>query len=117
MELYILRHGIAVELDAAGGTDSERALTSEGERKVWRIAEAMEKMELVFDAILSSPYVRARQTAEIVAEAYKSRKKLQLADELKPGGEQRELIERLKRLRPEPGSVLLVGHEPYLSEL
>ena len=84
----------------------------------WRqIAEAMEALELSFDLILSSPYLRARQTAEIVAEAFKARKRLELSDSLTPGGSTKKLVELLNRLQPSPESVLLVGHEPYLSGL
>jgi phosphohistidine phosphatase len=118
MNLYILRHGIAVEPGTPGyEKDADRPLTPEGERKLLQIAEAMESLDLTFDLILSSPYLRARQTAEIVAEALKARKKLELSDSLTPGGSARKLLETLNRLQPPPENVLLVGHEPYLSGL
>lgn len=118
MDVYLLRHGLAVDRDTrAFAEDSERPLTPKGERKLWQVAEAMEALELSFDLILSSPFVRARQTAEIVAEAFNARKKLQFSDSLTPGGNAKELIELLNRLEPAPEAVLLVGHEPYLSEL
>ena len=118
MEIYILRHGIAVEPGTAGyADDSERPLTSKGERKLTRITEAMKAMELSFDRILSSPYVRARQTAEIVAEAFGAAKKLDFSDHLTPNGSSKKLIEFLNQIEPLPNSVLLVGHEPHLSGL
>ena len=118
MKLYILRHGIAVEPGTPGyAKDADRPLTPEGERKLRQIAEAMEALELSFDLILASPYLRARQTAEIIAEALKARKKLELSDSLTPGGSVKKLVELLNRLQPSPESVLLVGHEPYLSGL
>jgi phosphohistidine phosphatase len=118
MNIYVLRHGIAVELGTAGFTkDAERPLTPEGERKLRQIAAAMDALELSFDLVLSSPYVRARQTAECVAAALKARKRLELADCLKPSGSTTKLVDLLNRLKPVPESVLLVGHEPYLSEL
>ena len=118
MNLYILRHGIAVESGTPGyERDADRPLTPEGERKLGQIAEAMQQLELSFDVILSSPYLRARQTAEIVAEALNARKKLELSDALTPGGSTRKLVEYLNRLDPVPENVLLVGHEPYLSGL
>jgi phosphohistidine phosphatase len=118
MNLYILRHGIAVEPGSPGyAKDADRALTPEGERKLRRITEAMEALDLSFDLILSSPYLRARQTAEIVAEAHKARKRLDYSDSLTPGGSTKKLVEYLDRLQPPPDSVLLVGHEPYLSGL
>ena len=118
MNLYLLRHGIAVEPGTPGyEKDADRPLTPEGERKLWQIAEAMEALELSFDLILSSPYLRARQTAEIVAEALKARKRLELSDSLTPGGSTKKLVDLLNRLQPPPDNVLLVGHEPYLSGL
>jgi phosphohistidine phosphatase len=118
MNLYILRHGIAVEPGTPGyEKDADRPLTQEGERKLWQVAEAMEALELSFDLILSSPYLRARQTAEIVAEALKARKRLELSDSLAPGGSTKKLVELLNRHQPPPDNVLLVGHEPYLSGL
>lgn len=118
MTLYILRHGIAVEPGTTGyEKDADRPLTPEGERKLGQIAEAMKALELTFDLILSSPYLRARQTAEIVAEAFQARKKLQFSSSLACGGDTKELVSYLNRLRPYPEHVLLVGHEPYLSGL
>ena len=118
MKLYVLRHGIAVEPGTPGyANDADRPLTPEGERKLRQIAEAMEALELSFDLILSSPYLRARQTAEIIAEGLKAHKKLELSDSLTPGGSTKKLVELLNRLQPSPESVLLVGHEPYLSGL
>ena len=117
MNLYILRHGIAVEHGAAGyENDDERPLTGKGERKMRAIAEAIKALEISFDLILSSPLVRARQTAEIVAEALKARKRLELTDTLAPRDSAKPLIEYLK----DQGAVddaLLVGHEPFLSRL
>lgn len=117
MNLYILRHGIAVEHGAAGyEDDDQRPLTGKGERKIWVITEAMKALEISFDSILSSPLVRARQTAEIVAEALKAKKRMELTDTLSPQESAKPLIEYLD----EQGSVddvLLVGHEPFLSRL
>ena len=68
MNLYILRHGIAAERGTPGyANDADRPLTPEGERKLQLVAAAIKALELGFDLILSSPYLRARQTAEVVA--------------------------------------------------
>jgi phosphohistidine phosphatase len=118
MNLFILRHGLAVEPGSAGfANDSDRPLTPKGERKLWKIAQAMEDLDLSFDWILSSPYLRARQTAEIVAEGLDLRKKLELCEPLTPAGSVKKLIQQIDQRRPRPIDVLLVGHEPYLSEL
>ena len=117
MEIYILRHGIAVERGTPGyKKDNERPLTKEGEEKMHQIADAMLAMGLKFDLILSSPYVRARQTAEIIAEALRTRTKIEFSETLTPSGNARKLIERLNHINPDYQNVLLVGHEPHLSE-
>jgi phosphohistidine phosphatase len=114
MNLYILRHGIAADLES---TDANRPLTAKGERKLAQVIEGMETMELTFDLILSSPVLRARQTAEMVARAFKARRDLQWSEALATGSGPRRVVEALAQIRPEPENVLLVGHEPTLSEL
>ena len=118
MNLYLLRHGIAAEPGMAGfQPDAERPLTPKGENRLRTAAKAMAKLDLSFDLILSSPFLRAKQTAEIIARNFKLRKKLAFSDDLTPTGNPRLLIQELNRFRPEPENVLLVGHEPYLGKL
>jgi phosphohistidine phosphatase len=118
MKLYVLRHGIAVMRDDLDvGDDSERQLTSKGKRQLRQTAVAMKKMGLRFDLILSSLYLRAKQTAEIVAASLKLEKRLKFSEALAPGGSPKSLIRQLNEMKPAPGNVLLVGHEPYLSRL
>ena len=118
MNLFIFRHGLAVEHGSPGySDDASRPLTVEGKAKLRDIARAMEKLVLNFDVILSSPYRRALQTAKITAEKLDLEKKLAFSDELAPGGSAKELIHHINQIKPRPENVLLVGHEPYLSEL
>ena len=118
MNLYVLRHGIAVEPGPPGcEKDSERPLTPKGKRQLRQIAAAMKKMDLRFDLILSSPFLRAKQTAEIIAKNFKLRKKLAFSEDLTPAGNPRLLIQQLNQFHPEPENILLVGHEPYLGKL
>jgi len=117
MDLYILRHAIAVERGTPGyASDADRPLTAEGERKLRKVVRAMERLKLSFDLVLSSPYVRARRTAEIVAGALGCRQKLKLSEHL-AANDSRQFIQLLRTKRPLPRSVLIVGHEPYLSRL
>jgi len=118
MNIYLLRHGIAVEPGTTGyESDSERPLTAKGKNRLRAAARAMEELGLSFDLILSSPLLRAKQTAEIIAGHLKLRKKLAFSDHLAPAGNPRLLIQQLNQSRPEPENVLLVGHEPYLGKL
>jgi phosphohistidine phosphatase len=114
MEIYILRHGIAVDRGTLGyKKDSDRPLTNEGEEKMHQIAKAILAMDLKFDLILSSPYVRAQQTAQIVAAELDE--EVTLTEFLVPNGNALELIRELNDEKPQ--RVLLVGHEPHLSGL
>lgn len=118
MNLYLLRHGIAVEPGTVGyESDSERPLTAKGRERLRVAARAMEELRVSFDLILSSPFLRAKQSAEIIAKDLKLRKRLAFSDDLTPAGDPRLLIQQLNQFRPEPKSVLLVGHEPYLGKL
>lgn len=118
MNLFLLRHGVAVERDKlCYPDDSLRPLTADGRRKLRRIAAGMRLLELRFDIWLSSPYVRARQTAEIVAKAFHARNKLEFEIDLTPAGSARRLLRRLVDKRAMAENILLVGHEPYLGEL
>ena len=81
MNLYLLRHGIAVDPSKPGiARDAERPLLPKGKRRLRQIAEAMGALGISFDVILSSPYERAKQTAEIVAKSLKQRKRLKFSD-------------------------------------
>lgn len=118
MNLYILRHGIAAEPGSPGSAqDSQRPLTPKGRRKLRGIAESMKALDLKFDLILSSPFLRARQTAEIVAKVLRCTRRLEFTDRLAPSESPARCVELLARLAPPLNDVLLVGHEPYLSEL
>ncbi|MEI8289226.1 MAG: phosphohistidine phosphatase SixA [Verrucomicrobiota bacterium] len=121
MNLFILRHGIASDPGEDGLAkdlkDADRPLSTKGKQRMWRITEAMRTMELTFDAVVSSPLLRARQTAQIVTEALELRRKLVLTDQLAPTGSPRLLIEQLNAQSPRAENLLFVGHEPYLSEL
>ena len=120
MNLFILRHGIAADLGDPGLpkdlTDADRPLTAKGKKKLWRATGAMQALGLRFDVVLSSPLLRAMQTAQIVAGAMELRKKLVLTDSLAPGGSPKALIDQINQLEPRAKNILLVGHEPYLSK-
>lgn len=118
MELYLLRHGIAVEAGARGFEDDfARPLTPKGRRQLRKTSVAIKKLAKNFDLILSSPLVRAKQTAEIIAKELKLKKRLRFTNALAPGGAPRIWLRQLEREKPAPERVLLVGHEPDLSQL
>jgi phosphohistidine phosphatase len=114
--LFFLRHGIAVEAGAKGcKQDSDRYLTAEGRQKLLQVAAALTVLEVSFDLVFSSPYVRARQTAELIAKKLGLTRELRLTEHLQPGGSFKALLQEIRRLKPAPASLLFVGHEPDLS--
>lgn len=120
MNLFILRHGLAAALGDSGLPkdlkDADRPLTAKGKQKLWRTTAAMQALGLQFDVVISSPLLRATQTAQIVTEALELRRKLILTDNLAPGGDPQALVEQIKGLEPRMKNILLVGHEPDLSK-
>ncbi len=112
MQLYFLRHGLAEWPEWDPARDHERPLTKEGVKKMKAIAQAIARLDPKFDAILSSPYTRAWQTADIVANALglEARAEPRLA----PGFNIESLTE-IVRVNAEAKSLLLIGHEPTFS--
>jgi phosphohistidine phosphatase len=109
---------MAVEPGTRGFTrDADRPLLPEGEERLRDAARAMQALRLEFDMILSSPLVRARQTAEVIAKAFGASKKMTFSEMLTPAGNVEELVDLINSRRPQPEDVLLVGHEPHLSGL
>ena len=115
MKLYILRHGDAVEHGDPRYKENDRPLTPKGIQRTKQLAHVLREMEISFDAILTSPLARARETAEIVARGLKSHDNLRFCEHLAPSGSMEELVHQVNMIRPAPKSVVLVGHEPYLS--
>ena len=117
MILYFLRHGIAAEKPEWKGSDSDRPLTKEGIRKMKKAAKGMRGLGLDVNWILTSPYRRAYHTAQIVAKELKAVKNLRVAKTLAPDGDPKALLRRLALDFRSWETVLLVGHDPYLSRM
>ena len=118
MELFVLRHGIAVEPGTPGFEDEfTRPLIPKGKRQLRQSCFALRKMKLHFDLIVSSPLIRARETAEIVAAELKCKKRLFFSENLRPRGGHSKLVAELNALKTGLKSIVLVGHEPDLSRL
>lgn len=111
MRLLVFRHGIA-EDHAADGTDAARALTGHGVERTRAAARGLARISDPPDVILSSPKLRAVQTAREAAAAFA--REVEIMDELADGPPDAALA--ALRARSE-GSAMIVGHEPMLSEL
>ena len=116
MNLYLMRHGIAVEADEPAVTrDSERPLTPKGVKRLRRATRGIRRLDIVFDGILTSPVLRARQTAEIVATALDLKSILEEVSGLAPESTVEHLLFGLERYQDRK-HILMVGHEPLLSK-
>jgi phosphohistidine phosphatase len=112
--VHLLRHAEAEDV-APSGRDADRRLTEDGRRRAKAVAKAVAKLDPSYDAVLVSPLVRARQTAEPVAEACGHRKPLVETRALTPNADPLDVLHELARLKP--GTALLVGHQPHLGRL
>ncbi len=114
LELYLIRHGIAAAPESYE-SDDERPLTDEGVEKTKKVAKRLSQLKLHFDLILTSPLLRARQTALILQTTGLS-SQLEESDYLKFDGDIYNWLPWLETWQQGGGSCLaLVGHEPNLS--
>ncbi|MGI8965502.1 MAG: phosphohistidine phosphatase SixA [Limisphaerales bacterium] len=116
MNLYILRHALAGDRSARYPDDRKRPITKKGRKEMRAAAKGMRKLDLEFNLILSSPFTRAQQTAEAVRKIFKL-DQLSLSENLASGAKARSLISELNEKYASFKNILLVGHEPDLSEL
>ena len=118
MELYIVRHGIAIDReDPKCPPDPERYLTEEGIEKTKKVAKGVAALGAAPDLLLSSPYVRAWQTAEIFASAFDSPKgKIRKTDHLLPGAEAAALFRELAKEK-DASVVFVFGHGPNVDDV
>jgi phosphohistidine phosphatase len=116
VNLYLMRHALAAEPDDKTD-DSLRSLTEPGRKKLKQIARNLKKLGISFDLVLTSPYLRACQTAEELANVLNIKPKLVVASEnLTPPGFAAKLIDEINAHEPVE-NLLLIGHEPFISQL
>jgi phosphohistidine phosphatase len=114
VELYLLRHADAGDPETWTGPEAERPLSERGQRQAERLGSFLRSIGFHADAVLTSPKLRASQTAELVASALG----LAVSDEERlAGGVTLEEMERILRDAGDPARALLVGHDPDFSEI
>jgi phosphohistidine phosphatase len=115
--LYLVRHGVAVSHGSPGiSSDAERGLSNKGIVKVRRNARALACIGVEMDEIWTSPLIRARQTADLLAEGLQITAPVRVVEYLQPEGKFEALTSELEQHLEQAG-IALVGHEPYLGEL
>ena len=116
LELYLIRHGIAAERGDDYPDDSKRPLTNDGISSLRKEVAALETLDVAFDHIITSPLVRAKQTAEIFAQHLPSKPSMSTSDSLAPAGSPAGVVQDVVK-HARKGRIALVGHEPNLGEL
>lgn len=117
LRLYFLRHGRADRQAYAGHDDDLRPLVDEGRRRTRATADLLARIDPRIDTVITSTPVRARQTADIMAERLGLREVLQEDSRLGLGFDLPTLAALLAGLPSDVRRVLLVGHEPGLSQV
>jgi len=117
MNLYLIRHAIATTISPEG-EDSQRPLTDKGRTRMYRIAQGLKELGESIDLILTSPYLRATQTAQVLAKKLEVEKdKIIILEPLAPDGQAADVIRTINDKYKDVENIALVGHEPYLSRL
>jgi phosphohistidine phosphatase len=118
MRLYIVRHGIAIDReDPKSPADPERYLLEEGIKKTKQVAKGIAAMGAAADLLVSSPYVRAMQTAELFADALDyPKQKIRQSNALLPGSDPARLFQELAKQKVSQ-SVFCFGHAPQLDSV
>jgi phosphohistidine phosphatase len=117
MRLILFRHGPAGQRDPARWPDdAKRPVTRRGRERTVRAAAGLRRLIGAANRVVTSPLVRARQTAELVGEAVAPQVRVETLDALLPGAPTRETLRWLRGL-DSGAKVILVGHEPHLGKV
>lgn len=116
MDCLLIRHGIAIEPNEWDGEEAQRPLTAKGRTRTKQVAQGLAVLEIVPAVILTSPYARAHETAEILQRTLDAKASIRVCEELTPGSQPEQVLELLATL-PEDACVVCVGHEPLLSSV
>jgi len=115
-ELYLVRHAIAAERGSEWPDDTKRPLTERGVNRFKEVVKGLRRLDITLDEIFTSPLVRAKQTAELLAAGLEGKAPVKVLDALAPGHTSASVMTQLARVAKRR-RVALVGHEPDLGEL
>jgi phosphohistidine phosphatase len=115
-ELYLVRHAIAAERGSEWPDDTKRPLTERGVSRFKEEVKGLRRLDVEIDEIFTSPLIRARQTAELLAAGLEGKPSVKVLDTLAPGHTSAAVLSQLAKVAKRR-RVALVGHEPELGEL
>ena len=115
-ELYLVRHAIAADRGGEWPDDNKRPLTERGVNRFKDAVKGLRRLDVALDEIFTSPLVRARQTADILAAGVEGKPSVKVLDALAPGHTPASVMTQLARVAKRR-RIAIVGHEPELGEL
>jgi phosphohistidine phosphatase len=115
-ELYLIRHGVAEERGEAWPDDAKRPLSEVGMARMRKSVRGLARQDVTIDVILTSPLVRTKQTAEIVAAGLDPKPPIVAVESLAPGGAPAAILADLEK-HGRKTRIGIVGHEPGIGEL
>jgi phosphohistidine phosphatase len=115
-ELYLVRHAIAAERGEDWPDDDKRPLTERGISRFKEVVQGLAAIDVAVDEIFTSPLVRAKQTADLLASGLSGKATVKILDALAPGHSPASVLAQLSRTAKRR-RIMLVGHEPDLGEL
>ncbi len=116
LEIYLVRHAVAAERGPKYPDDRLRPLTPEGVKRFRQSVKGLSKFGVEIDQVLTSPLVRARDTATLLASALKPKPPIEEIEALAPGGRHVAIVEAIKASAKRHRRLALVGHQPDLGE-
>jgi len=114
-ELYLIRHAVAEERGEDWPDDNKRPLSDDGASRMRKAARGLDRLGITLDVIVTSPLVRTKQTAEIIANAMNPKPPIVSLESLAPGGTYQEIITDLEK-QSKRTRIAIVGHEPGIGE-
>jgi phosphohistidine phosphatase len=117
VELFIVRHAIAADRGSEWPDDSKRPLTERGIERFKEVVDGLVWLDGQIEVVLTSPLVRAKQTAQYLSSGLPSKPPIAVVDALAPGHVPAEMMEQVARETRNQKRVAIVGHEPDLGEL
>ena len=114
-QLFIIRHAVAEERGDAWPDDAKRPISEDGASRMRKAARGLDRLGVTLDVIVTSPLVRAKQTAEIVAAALNPRPPIVSIESLTPDGTFQDIIADLEK-QAKRSRIAIVGHEPGIGE-
>ena len=116
MQIFILRHGKA-EMESESGLDRDRKLILEGKRELVQVGQDLKRRAEAIEKIFTSPYIRAKESAEIIQKHIACARGLEVMEELASGAQMKQQLLAIEKISKRANSFLLVGHMPDLGIL